>query len=109
MSSSLQSSTTVLSPSLPIFGTNEEKVLLPKKEVPAEIEIGDPNEVFLYKDSSDRMIATTRTPKLLFGEVKPLKVADTARVGAFLDWGLEKDLLLRRPCSRNHSIGRILI
>ncbi len=40
------------------------------------------------------MIATTRTPKLLFGEVKPLKVADTARVGAFLEWGLEKDLLL---------------
>ena len=76
------------------LGTNEEKVLLPKKEVPAEIEIGDPIEVFLYKDSSDRMIATTRTPKLLFGEVKPLKVADTARVGAFLDWGLEKDLLL---------------
>ena len=76
------------------LGTNEEKVLLPKKEVPAGIEIGDPIEVFLYKDSSDRMIATTRTPKLLFGEVKPLKVADTARVGAFLDWGLEKDLLL---------------
>ena len=76
------------------LGTNEEKVLLPKKEVPAEIEIGDPIEVFLYKDSSDRMIATTRTPKLLIGEVKPLKVADTARVGAFLDWGLEKDLLL---------------
>lgn len=62
------------------LGTSEEKVLLPKKEVPAGIEIGDPIEVFLYKDSSDRMIATTRTPKLLFGEVKPLKVADTARV-----------------------------
>lgn len=45
------------------LGTNEEKVLLPKKEVPAGIEIGDPIEVFLYKDSSDRMIATTRTPK----------------------------------------------
>ena len=48
------------------LGTSEEKVLLPKKEVPAGIEIGDPIEVFLYKDSSDRMIATTRTPKLLF-------------------------------------------
>ena len=56
------------------LGTSEEKVLLPKKEVPAGIEIGDPIEVFLYKDSSDRMIATTRTPKLLFGEVKPLKI-----------------------------------
>ena len=76
------------------LGTKDEKVLLPKKEVPAGIEVGDPIEVFLYKDSSDRIIATTRIPKLMMGEVKVLEVADTARIGAFLDWGLEKDLFL---------------
>lgn len=76
------------------LGTKEERVLLPKKEVPSGIEIGDPVEVFLYKDSSDRLIATTRTPRILLGEVKTLKVADTGRIGAFLDWGLDKDLLL---------------
>ena len=51
------------------LGTKDEKVLLPKKEVPAGIEVGDPIEVFLYKDSSDRIIATTRIPKLMMGEV----------------------------------------
>ena len=76
------------------LGNKDDKVLLPKKQVPKDVEVGDPVEVFLYKDSSDRIIATTRIPKLMMGEVKVLEVADTARIGAFLDWGLEKDLLL---------------
>lgn len=76
------------------LGTNEERVLLPKKQVPKRLEIGDPVEVFLYKDSSDRLIATTNTPKITLGELAVLEVADTARIGAFLNWGLEKDLLL---------------
>lgn len=76
------------------LGTDDDKVLLPGKQVPEGIEIGDPIEVFLYKDSKDRLIATTTEPKLMLGQVKALKVADTGRVGAFLDWGLEKDLLL---------------
>lgn len=76
------------------LGTSEERVLLPKKQVPKGVEIGDPIEVFLYKDSDDRLIATTDTPKITMGEVKVLSVADTARIGAFLDWGLPKDLLL---------------
>lgn len=76
------------------LGTSEERVLLPKKQVPAGIEIGDPIEVFLYKDSDDRIIATTQMPKIMMGELKELKVADTGRIGAFLDWGLPKDLLL---------------
>ena len=76
------------------LGNREERVLLPAKQVPAGLEIGDPVEVFLYKDSSDRLIATTREPKITLGEVKALKVADTGKIGAFLDWGLEKDLLL---------------
>ena len=76
------------------LGNDEERVLLPKKQVPEGIEVGDPVEVFLYKDSSDRMIATTREPKLTLGKLAVLEVVDTGRVGAFLDWGLEKDLLL---------------
>lgn len=76
------------------LGTEDERVLLPKKQVPSGVEIGDPVEVFLYKDSKDRLIATTQEPKIVLGEVKALKVADTGRIGAFLDWGLEKDLLL---------------
>ena len=76
------------------LGSDTERVLLPKKQVPAGIEIGDPVEVFLYKDSRDRLIATTQEPKLTLGELAVLDVADTNRYGAFLDWGLEKDLFL---------------
>lgn len=76
------------------LGTDEERVLLPKKQVPEGIEPGDPVEVFLYKDSSDRMIATTNEPKITLGGLAVLDVVDVGRVGAFLDWGLEKDLLL---------------
>lgn len=72
----------------------EEKVLLPKKQVPAGSKVGDEIEVFLYKDSKDRLIATTNTPKIQLGEVAVLSVSQTTKIGAFLDWGLEKDLLL---------------
>ncbi len=76
------------------LGSSEERVLLPKRQVPAGIEPGDPVEVFLYKDSDDRMIATTNEPKLTLGKLAVLDVVDTNRMGAFLDWGLEKDLFL---------------
>mgnify|MGYP000853536093 FL=1 len=76
------------------LGNEEERVLLPKKQVPEGIEIGDPVEVFLYKDSADRLIATTNEPKLTLGELAVLTVADTGKYGAFLDWGLEKDLFI---------------
>lgn len=76
------------------LGTEREKVLLPKRQVPSGIEIGDPVEVFLYKDSDDRLIATTQTPKLELGGLAVLEVADVGKFGAFLDWGLEKDLFL---------------
>ena len=76
------------------LGSDEERVLLPKKQVPEGIEVGDPVEVFLYKDSSDRMIATTKEPQLTLGNLAVLEVVDVGRIGAFLDWGLEKDLLL---------------
>lgn len=76
------------------LGSDTERVLLPKKQVPHDIEVGDPIEVFLYKDSQDRMIATTNEPKVTLGKLAVLSVADTGRMGAFLDWGLEKDLFL---------------
>ena len=71
-----------------------EKVLLPKKQVPPGTEIGSRLEVFLYKDSKDRPIATTLEPKLTLGKVAALKVLSIGSIGAFLDWGLEKDLFL---------------
>ena len=72
----------------------QEKVLLPIKQVPEQTKEGDILEVFIYKDSMDRMIATVREPDLQVGETAVLKVVQTSKIGAFLDWGLEKDLLL---------------
>ena len=72
----------------------EEKVLLPAKQVPEGTKAGDSLEVFLYRDSKDRMIATRTVPKLMMGTVSKLRVVETGKIGAFLDWGLEKDLLL---------------
>lgn len=72
----------------------EERVLLPLKQVPPEAKLGDLVEVFLYKDSKDRLIATTNMPKVTLGKVARLQVVQISKVGAFLDWGLEKDLLL---------------
>ena len=71
-----------------------EHVLLPKKQVPAGAKRGDAIDVFLYLDSADRLIATTTVPKLSLGEVGRLTVKEVTKIGAFLDWGLEKDLLL---------------
>lgn len=69
-------------------------ILLPNNQVPQEIEIGDEIEVFVYKDLEERMIATVRKPKLILGELSVLRVVEITNFGAFLDWGLEKDLLL---------------
>ncbi len=71
-----------------------ERVLLPGKEVPEGAGSGDLLKVFLYRDSSDRMIATMRTPYVTLGKTAVLKVRENSKIGAFLDWGLEKDLLL---------------
>ena len=72
----------------------KHQVLLPAKQVPAGKKDGDKIEVFIYKDSQDRLIATTNEPRLTVGEVGLLKVKQVTKIGAFLDWGLEKDLLL---------------
>lgn len=75
-------------------GKDEERVLLPFKQVPENAKVGDEIKVFLYKDSEDRLIATSATPYLKFNEVKLLKVSSVNKIGAFLDWGLPKDLFL---------------
>lgn len=70
------------------------RVLLPAKQVPQGTREGDRLEVFIYKDSQDRLIATTREPVITVGHTALLKVRQVTKIGAFLDWGLEKDLLL---------------
>lgn len=78
----------------PSMEKEEERVLLPAKQVPEGMDTGSQIEVFVYRDSKDRMIATVNEPKLLMGQVARLRVAEVGKIGAFLDWGLEKDLLL---------------
>ena len=60
----------------------------------AEVKIGDVLKVFLYKDSKDRLIATTNTPKLQLEQLAVLEVLEIGKIGAFLDWGLEKRSVL---------------
>lgn len=72
----------------------KERVLLPIKQVPEGAKVGDQIEVFIYKDSMDRPIATTKEPLITLGTAAVLKVLEVGKIGAFLNWGLEKDLLL---------------
>lgn len=72
----------------------ENEVLLPNRYVPEDAQIGDKIDVFVYFDSEDRPVATTEHPLIEVGQVKSLKVVDSTRIGAFLDWGLPKDLLV---------------
>lgn len=69
-------------------------VLLPKKYIPDDVIVGDDIEVFIYRDSEDRIIATTLEPKIQLNEFAYLQVKAVTQVGAFLDWGLEKDLFV---------------
>lgn len=71
-----------------------DRILLPAKQVPANAEEGERLTVFVYRDSDDRLIATVHEPAVTLGKIARLKVREVTRIGAFLDWGLEKDLLL---------------
>lgn len=71
-----------------------EKLLLPKRQVPENTEIGDTLDVFVYKDSKDRPIATMEKPKLMMNQLGILEVIEVTEIGAFLNWGLPKDLFL---------------
>ena len=77
-----------------VGGKDEDKILLPKKQVPEGKQMGDSINVFVYKDSEDRMIATTLKPAVEVGGLAKLRVKQLTKIGAFLDWGLPKDLLL---------------
>src|SRR5690554_6119040 len=76
-------------------------ILLPRRYVPANFTIGEELDVFIYLDSDDCIIATTLKPKVMVGECALLKVKEVNKVGAFLDWGLPKDLLV--PYSEQHK------
>lgn len=80
---------------------NLGEVLLPRKYVPPGIAVGDSIDVFLYLDSEDRPVATTQKPKACVGEFAYLKAVANTDVGTFLDWGLEKDVLV--PFAEQHT------
>ncbi len=89
----------------------EGRVLLPKKQVPEDASLGDELRVFIYKDSKDREIATTTIPAITLGHIAVLRVSQLNKIGAFLDWGLEKDLLLpfKEMTSRPDEGDEILV
>ena len=66
-------------------GALDDDVLLPQSQVPEGAQPGDEISVFIYRDSKDRLIATVRTPKILFGDIKKLRVVEATGIGAFLD------------------------
>ena len=91
--------------------TSPDKVLLPKKQVPEGTDTGSKIEVFIYRDSKDRLIATTAEPKITLGELAVLTVKEVGKIGAFLDCGLEKDLFLpfKQQTRRVHTGDEVLV
>jgi predicted RNA-binding protein (virulence factor B family) len=82
-------------PGLYLDGGDLGEILLPGRYIPADLKPKDKLDVFIYRDSEDRLVATTETPLAMVGEFACLKVISVNRdIGAFLDWGLSKDLLL---------------
>jgi predicted RNA-binding protein (virulence factor B family) len=77
-----------------VFNTESGEVLLPLRLLPSGAEAGTLLDVFVYVDSEERLTATTKRPRAVVGEFALLKVIESTTVGSFLDWGLEKDLLL---------------
>lgn len=82
-----------------------EGILLPKRFVPSGLEVGDTISVFVYHDSDNRLIATTQEPLAVVGDIAALKVVEVTSQGAFLDWGLMKDLFV--PVSQQLSTMRL--
>ena len=95
----------------PEGGSRDERILLPIKQVPEGTKAGSEINVFIYKDSKDRLIATVNTPLIKKGETAVLKVKEVGKIGAFVDWGLEKDLLLpyREQTYRLHPGDECLV
>ena len=95
----------VAEPGLYLMAGDEEVVLFPNAYITDGMELGSEIDVFIYTDSEDRPVATTLTPKGVLGEYVSLKVIDTMKYGAFMDWGLPKDLLV--PKNKQKSIFNI--
>ncbi|MGZ8901474.1 MAG: CvfB family protein [Limisphaerales bacterium] len=97
-------------PGFYLDGQELGEILLPRRYIPAKLKPGDELEVFVYRDSEDRLVATTETPRGIVGEFACLEVVGVNRdVGAFLDWGLAKDLLLpfreqEKPLRRGEKV-----
>lgn len=83
---------------------SEERVLLPIKQVPENIQVGDGLEVFLYKDSKDRLIATTREPAVTLGQIAKLPVKEVTKIGAFLELGIGKRSVFCRLKQQTHRV-----
>jgi len=96
-------------------GDGKDDVLLPRKYVPNSAEIGDELTVFVTTDSEDRPVATTQRPKAVVGEFAVLRVKAATPIGAFMDWGLDKDLLVpfaeqQRPLQDgDRAVVRVLL
>ena len=89
-------------------GGDDGEILLPARSVPSGVSVGDELEVFIYLDSEDMLIATTDTPKAMVGDCVSLNVVEVNQIGAFLDWGLPKDLLVpfgeqQKPMEKGNS------
>jgi predicted RNA-binding protein (virulence factor B family) len=89
----------------------KDGILLPKRFAPKRLHIGDEIEVFLYHDSDGRLIATTQQPKGIVGDIVQLKCVSTTEHGAFLDWGLMKDIFVAKSqqLTRMHKGGEYLV
>ena len=93
---------------------NLGEVLLPTRELQSDVEPGDSVAAFIYHDGEGRLVATTRKPRAQLGEVAWLEVVSVGAVGAFLDWGLAKDLLLpfgeqkSRPEAGRHQLVKVI-
>jgi predicted RNA-binding protein (virulence factor B family) len=83
-----------ITPSGALMASDQGNILLPARLVPQNAQRGDTLKVFIYVDSEERLTATTKKPRAVVGDFALLKVKDNVTVGTFLDWGLEKDLLL---------------
>ena len=86
-------------------GDGQEEILLPAKYIPDNVGVGDSVEVFVYKDSEDRLIATNLKPFVQLNEFASLEVKDVSDFGVFMEWGLEKDLFIpyKEQATRMHK------
>lgn len=87
-------------PGLFLRALDGSDILLPNQYVTDKMHVGDTIDVFIYTDSEDRPVATTLTPKAMLGQIAFVEVVDTAAIGAFVDWGLPKDLFVPRALQK---------